>query len=93
MSAACTAYSVNDLLLSPTFTAMLQTESHRTVVRSTRGALLRIRQEISEGQHTQDSLHSRVAELHIAVAGDIVRNRRYSLRRVINATGVILHTN
>ncbi len=85
--------SVNDLLLSSEFAAMLQEESHSTVVRSTREVLLRIRQEISEGQHTQASLLSRVAELHSAVASDIARNRRYSLRRVINATGVILHTN
>ena len=85
--------SVNDLLLSPEFDAMLQADSRGTVVRSTRSVLLRIRQEISEGQHTQGSLNSRVAELHSEIANDIARNSLYSLRRVINATGVILHTN
>jgi L-seryl-tRNA(Ser) seleniumtransferase len=85
--------SVNDLLLSPEFAAMLQTASRSTVVRSTRCVLLRIRQEIREGQYTQGSLNSRVAQLPIEVARDIAQNRRYSLRRVINATGVILHTN
>jgi len=85
--------SVNDLLLSPEFAAMLQAEPRGTVVRSTRCVLLRIRQEISQGQHTPESLNRRVAELHIEIADNIARNRRYSLRRVINATGVVLHTN
>jgi L-seryl-tRNA(Ser) seleniumtransferase len=85
--------SVNDLLLSPEFAAMLQTASRNTVVRSTRSVLLRIRREISEGQHTQASLDSRIAQLPMEVARDIAGNRRYSLRRVINATGVVLHTN
>jgi L-seryl-tRNA(Ser) seleniumtransferase len=85
--------SINDLLLSPEFAMMLQVESRSIVVRSMRDVLLRIRQEIGEGQHTQTSLNSRIAELHLAVVGEIARNRRYSLRRVINATGVILHTN
>jgi L-seryl-tRNA(Ser) seleniumtransferase len=85
--------SLNDLLLSPEFTAILQAESRGTVVRSTRDVLLRIKQEISDGQHTHASLGSRVAGLDTEVVTEIARNRRYSLRRVINATGVILHTN
>lgn len=79
--------SVNDLLLSPEFAAMLQTASRNTVVRSTRCVLLRIREEIREGQHTQGSLNSRVAQLPIEIAREIAWNRRYSLRRVINAIG------
>ena len=31
--------------------------------------------------------------LHVTVADEIAQAARYSLRRVINATGVILHTN
>ena len=85
--------SLNDLLLSPEFTAMLQAESRSTVVGSTRDVLLRIKEEISDGQHTHASLGSRVAALDTEVVTEIARNRRYSLRRVINATGVILHTN
>jgi len=85
--------SLNDLLLSPEFTAILQVESRSIVVRSTREVLLRIKQEISDGQHTHASLGSRVAGLDTEVVTEIARNRRYSLRRVINATGVILHTN
>ena len=85
--------SLNDLLFSPEFTAMLQAESRSPVIRSTRDVLLRIKQEICDGQHTPASLGSRVAGLDTEVITEIARNRRCSLRRVINATGVILHTN
>ena len=85
--------SLNDLLLSPDFAAILQAESHNTVVRSTRTVLLRMKQEIAEGRHSPASLKNELAEIHLDVAMEISRNRRYSLRRVINATGVILHTN
>ena len=85
--------SLNDLLLDPRFSAIVQVESHDTVVRSTRAVLLHIKQEIAEGKHTLASLNQRLAGLHLAVAGEINQNKRYSLRRVINATGVILHTN
>jgi len=85
--------SLNDLLLSPGFSAIVQAESHSTVVRATRAVLLCIKQEIVEGKHTFASLNHRLAGLHVAVAAEIDQNQRYSLRRVINATGVILHTN
>jgi L-seryl-tRNA(Ser) seleniumtransferase len=85
--------SLNDLLLNPRFGAIVQAESHATVVRSTRAVLFRVKQEIAEGKHTVASLNHRLARLHRAVAEEIHQNKRYSLRRVINATGVILHTN
>jgi L-seryl-tRNA(Ser) seleniumtransferase len=85
--------SLDDLLLSPGFAAIVQVESHGTVVRATRAVLVCVRQEIAEGKHTLASLNHRLAELPLAVAGEIEQNQRYSLRRVINATGVILHTN
>jgi L-seryl-tRNA(Ser) seleniumtransferase len=85
--------SINDLLLTPEFAVILQFESHSTVVRSTRAALFRVRQEIAEGLHTPASLNNRLVGLHLAVAHEISQTKRYSLRRIINATGVILHTN
>ena len=85
--------SLNELLLDARFSAIVQAESHSTVVRSTRAVLSRVKREIAEGQHTLASLNDRLAGLSLAVAGEIERDKRYSLRRVINATGVILHTN
>ena len=85
--------SLNDLLLGPPFSAIVQAESHGTVVRSTRAVLGHLKREIAAGRHTLASLKNRLAALHLAVAGEIEQDKRYSLRRVINATGVILHTN
>jgi L-seryl-tRNA(Ser) seleniumtransferase len=85
--------SINDLLLTPDFAKILQFESHHTVVRSARAVLFRVRQEIAEGLHTPASLNGRLVGLHFGVEQEISQNKRYSLRRVINATGVILHTN
>src|SRR5580700_486519 len=59
--------SLNDLLLTPGFAAILLGESRSTVVRSTRAVLHRIRQEISDGQHTHASVRSRVAALDTEV--------------------------
>jgi L-seryl-tRNA(Ser) seleniumtransferase len=85
--------SLNDLLLDPRFDVIVQAESRATVVRSTRAVLFRVKQEIAEGKHTLASLNHSLAGLHLTVAEEIHQNRRYTLRRVINATGVILHTN
>lgn len=85
--------SISDLLLTPQFAVILELESHSSVVRSTRLVLFRVRQEIAQGLHTPASLNSRLIGLHLAVAHEVNQNKRYSLRRIINATGVILHTN
>jgi len=85
--------SVNDLLLTPGFAALLQFHSHSATTGALRAVLLQLRKEIAEGQHTHASLVDRVNSLELAVAEELKSNRRFSLRRVINATGVILHTN
>src|ERR1700744_5526728 len=82
--------SLNDLLLEPRFDVIVQAESRSTVVRSTRAVLFRVKQEIAEGKHTLASLNHSLTGLHLAVAEEIHQNKRYTLRRVINATGVIL---
>ena len=85
--------SVNDLLLEPAFSSLVQANSHNAVVHATRAVLLRLKQEISEGLHTQASLQERLVTLDLAVSNELTKSANLSLRRVINATGVILHTN
>jgi L-seryl-tRNA(Ser) seleniumtransferase len=85
--------SVNDLLRTPEFVALLQIHSHSATTEATRAVLIRIRQQIAEGRLTRDNLVNRVNALNHAVAEELHANTRFSLRRVINATGVILHTN
>ncbi|MGH9585857.1 MAG: L-seryl-tRNA(Sec) selenium transferase [Acidobacteriaceae bacterium] len=85
--------SLNDLLLTAQAATQLRSHPREAVVRSARNVLNQIRQEIADGQHTQASLTARLSDLGDSIAGDLDRSGRFSLRPVINATGVILHTN
>lgn len=85
--------SVNDLLLQPVYSSLVQLHSHNVVVNAARAVLLCLKQEISEGQHTRASLEERLAKFDLAVSSELRRTATFSLRRVLNATGVILHTN
>ncbi len=85
--------SLHELLLTPGFAALLETHSRDSATSAVRAVLARLKQEIAEGHHTQASLERELALLHITVAGEIAEGARYSLQRVINATGVVLHTN
>ncbi|HET9085936.1 MAG TPA: L-seryl-tRNA(Sec) selenium transferase [Acidobacteriaceae bacterium] len=85
--------SLHDLLLTAEFGALLQSHSRKVVVSAARATLAQIRHEISDGQHTATSLVVRMASLADEVATELVCNSRFSLQPVINATGVILHTN
>src|ERR1700740_1793950 len=48
---------------------------------------------MSSGRHTADRLNQAVPALANRIAHQLSSPRDYSLRPVINATGVILHTN
>src|SRR5450432_1082885 len=85
--------SLDELLSGPSFAALLQADPRSVVVRAARAVLLRLRQEIAQGRHTPASLDGRLASLAAEAASEIATSSRYSLRRVINATGVVLHTN
>jgi L-seryl-tRNA(Ser) seleniumtransferase len=85
--------SLHDLLQTPGFAALLETEPRTSVIHAARSVLSRLQQEIAEGRHTQASLEGELEFVHATVAEEIARTSRYSLRRVINATGVVLHTN
>ena len=85
--------SLHELMLTPGFEALLQAQSRDSVVCAARAVLSRIKQEIGNGRHTQASLESELALIPVTVANKIAQGARYRLRRVINATGVVLHTN
>ncbi len=85
--------SVNQLLLTPACQALLSTHPHRAVLIAARKSLAELRMEISAGQLTETSLQLRIDQLPDAIANHLALEKRYSLRSVINATGVILHTN
>jgi L-seryl-tRNA(Ser) seleniumtransferase len=85
--------SVNDLLLTPGCQLLLITNSRTAVLSAARQAIAALRFEISSGQHTENSLQACIDRLLDAMGKHLSSSRQYSLRPVINATGVILHTN
>jgi L-seryl-tRNA(Ser) seleniumtransferase len=85
--------SVNDLLLSPACQSFLVTNSRNEVLLAVRRVLAELRLEIDSGDHTESSLTKRIDQLQSAIGKYLASSRQYSLRPVINATGVILHTN
>ncbi len=66
---------------------------HVSVVEAARGVLARLRQEITSGRLDEDALELALSGLAGAVENQLRQALSYSLRPVINATGVILHTN
>jgi len=85
--------SVNDLLLTPACQSLIAAHSRNAVLFASRQALADLRLEISSGRHTESSLQERIDQLRETIGKHLTLTRQYSLRPVINATGVILHTN
>ncbi len=85
--------SLDKLLQSPSMEGTLNRYPRSAAVRSARAALARIRAEISLGTADEISVRNRVTALPSTIAAEMETSTRYSLQRVINATGVILHTN
>ena len=85
--------SVNDLLLMPACREFLESYSRIDLVRAIRGTLAELRYEISSGRHTADSLQQRINQIPDVVLAKLASDMPFSLRPVINATGVVLHTN
>ena len=85
--------SVNDLLLLPAWQRLLDSHSRLGVLHATRNALAELRLEIASSRQTEASLQHKLDQLPESVAEQLKAKQQYSLRPVINATGVLLHTN
>jgi L-seryl-tRNA(Ser) seleniumtransferase len=85
--------SVDDVMHGPAFHSLASSHGHDPVVDATRAVLARLRQEITSGLLDKDALELALAGLAGAVETQLRQSLGYSLRYVINATGVILHTN
>ncbi|MGB9074214.1 MAG: L-seryl-tRNA(Sec) selenium transferase [Terriglobales bacterium] len=85
--------STDDLLREPQVQALIAREGHIAVAESVRVVLARLRREIAEGRLDEKSLDLALGGLSPAVERQLCQSLRYSLRPLINATGVILHTN
>lgn len=85
--------SVNEVLLRKPGQELLQTHSRHAVVEAIRSALDGVRREIASGMRESAVLSARIDALPQAIEEILRRGNQYSLRKVINATGVLLHTN
>jgi L-seryl-tRNA(Ser) seleniumtransferase len=85
--------SVDELLRRPEITQLIDSEGRSAVADACRVVLVRLREEISAGRGGHDQLTKAIAGAPEAVAREVRRSMACSLKPVINATGVILHTN
>jgi L-seryl-tRNA(Ser) seleniumtransferase len=90
--------STDELLRQPDVQALIEREGHSAVAESIRVVLARLREEISSGQISGGQLDEKSLDLALgglpaAVERQLRQSLSYSLLPLINATGVILHTN
>jgi L-seryl-tRNA(Ser) seleniumtransferase len=86
--------SVDELLKSSALAELQAQEGQPVVTESVRAVLASVRDEINSGTlATQQAVELAVAHLPQAVERHLSSTMEFSLKPVINATGVILHTN
>ena len=85
--------SVDELLHEPAVAALIGAHGQSAVTDAARSVLAGLRQEIASGLLAGPALRIALAGLAEAVQSQLRSSLRPSLRTVINATGVILHTN
>jgi len=85
--------SVDEFLRKPELAALINEHGATVVTDAARAVLARVRREIGSGLLDPDSLQVALAGMPAAIEEQLRRDTQYSLCPVINATGVILHTN
>jgi L-seryl-tRNA(Ser) seleniumtransferase len=86
--------AVDELLKNPGFVNLLVREGQPAVTESVRAVLASLREEIGAGTlGNQAAVELAVSNVPHAVASHLSRAMEFSLKPVINATGVVLHTN
>jgi L-seryl-tRNA(Ser) seleniumtransferase len=85
--------SVDEVLRLQQITDLIEREGHAAVAEAARAVLGRVREEIAAGRLNSPGVELAVSGLPEAVGRQLRQALRLSLRSVINATGVVLHTN
>lgn len=85
--------SVDDVTRVPAVAALGVSYGHDPIADAARAVLDRLRQEIASGLLDADALELALSGLTDALEKQLRQTMSFSLRPVINATGVILHTN
>ena len=85
--------SVDELLHSPDLAAIIAADGPAAVTDAARSVLTRLRGEIAAARLDAAAVDLALSGISDAVERQVRQSLTYSLRPVINATGVILHTN
>ncbi len=85
--------SVDELLHNPALAAAVEHEGRTVVIDAARTVLVRLRTEITAARLDAGGVDLALSGISEAVERQIRQSASYSLQAVINATGVILHTN
>jgi L-seryl-tRNA(Ser) seleniumtransferase len=85
--------SVDELVRSSPVAALANTHGAGAVTVAARVVLARLREEIGSGVFDEQAMELALSGVGDAVERELRQALGYSLRPVINATGVILHTN
>lgn len=86
--------SVDDLLHQPDLAPLIEREGQPSVTEAIRVVLAKVREEIASGHlDNEESVQLVIAGLLDGIARQLHAALEFSLKPVINATGVILHTN
>jgi L-seryl-tRNA(Ser) seleniumtransferase len=82
---------VNDVLDVPVVRALAQRHAHEVIVAAVRAELDELRQRVKQGESLDGEVDAATVGERVAVR--LERELRPKLREVINATGIVLHTN
>jgi len=85
--------SVDELLRTSRLEALAQREGRAATLEAARTLLEQLRSEIAGGALAEQQIKTKLHELPGEIEQRLQRSLAHSLRSVINATGVILHTN
>jgi L-seryl-tRNA(Ser) seleniumtransferase len=86
--------SVDDLLHESALATLIEREGQPATVEAIRAVLTKVREEIATGHlPSEETVQLAVAGLPDGIARQLDSAMQFSLKPVINATGVVLHTN
>jgi L-seryl-tRNA(Ser) seleniumtransferase len=85
--------SVDELMHRPRVSSLTADHGHAAALDAVRAVLERLRREIGSGELNDRGVDLALSNLEVAVERQLRQDLGYSLRPVVNATGVILHTN
>jgi L-seryl-tRNA(Ser) seleniumtransferase len=85
--------SVDELLKLPALVEAATRAGHSAVAGAARAVVEQVREEINRGAVDAQRVEAAISSMEDAIQRELQQSLAFSLRPVINATGVILHTN